>query len=411
MTGFRISDLDKDLLTIVKPMGKSIPLMPGETVKAEVIDILPSGCVTLKIREGFLTAKARIHLQKDSTAFFKVSSTDKSGKELRLQFMGYADKSINDHIADYKGNAISKLLQDLSAAFIKKGMAAKTFSAIIEQIIKALPSDINSLPKEVRIQLQNLLQASLKQTGEGIQTRLDNLLKSLPEDYLEKNIISNVVENLRKYLIVDIERLPNISLKNALEDTGVAFEAKLKSIVEMLHQTPLSEPDMLPIKKDLKAGLIQLGQYFLEEGKEGLVKIIDGLLKDIETFQLLSKTTDSFYTFLPVTWSKLKDGEIAFKKGRDDAGSRSYSCRINLDLKSLGKLTVMVIMLDKEFFVSFKVEKDAFRTVLNSHMDELKDGFSEKGLNFKASIFLDNDGLLEDLEKFESAAGIINIKA
>jgi hypothetical protein len=412
MINYRISNLDNSLLTIIKPTGKSIPLMLGEIVEAEVIDILPSGSITLKIKGSFITAKTEIPMHKDSTAFFKVLSADKSGRELRLQFMGYLDKSGKEQFADYKGDVISKLLQDLSAAILKEGRITKNFSAIIEQLLKVLPSDIYSLPKEMRIQLQNLLQTSLKQTGEGIQTRLDNLLKSLPGDYFEKNFISQIVENFKKDLMVNIERLSNISLKNVLDNTGVAFEAKLKSLVELLQQMDQSSSqlDVLPVKKDLKAGLLQLRHYLLEEGKESLIKIADGLLKDIETFQLLSKTTDSFYTFLPVNWTELKDGEIAFKKGRRDAGS-SYSCKIHLDLKSPGKLTIMVLMLNKEFFVSFKVEKDAFRAVLNSHMDELKEGFSEKGLNFKASIFLDSDSPLEDLEKFESEVGIINIKA
>jgi flagellar hook-length control protein FliK len=412
MINFRISNLDNSLLTIVKPAGKSIPLILGEIVEAEIIDILPAGSITLKIKGSFITAKTEIPMHKDSTAFFKVLSTDKSGRELRLQFMGYLDKSVNEQFTDYKGDVLSKLLQDLSAAILKEGRITKNFSAIIEQLLKVLPSDIYSLPKEMRIQLQNLLQTSLKQTGESIQTRLDNLFKSLPGNYFEKNFINQIVENFKKDLMVNIERLSNISLKNALDNTGVALEAKLKSLVELLQQMDQSssQPDVLPVKKDLKAGLLQLRHYLLEEGKESLIKIVDGLLKDIETFQLLSKTTDSFYTFLPVNWTELKDGEIAFRKGRGDAGS-SYSCKIDLDLKSPGKLTIMVFMLNKEFFVSFRVEKDGFRAVLNSHMDELKERFSEKGLNLKASIFLDSDSLLEDLEKFESAVGIINIKA
>ena len=44
-------------------------------------------------------------------------------------------------------------------------------------------------------------------------------------------------------------------------------------------------------------------------------------------------------------------------------------------------------------------------------MDELKERFSEKSLNLKASIFLDRASPLKELEKFESLEGVINIKA
>ncbi|MEW6417067.1 MAG: flagellar hook-length control protein FliK [Nitrospirota bacterium] len=424
-----ITDLDSRLLTIIKPLGKSIPLMLGEIVKAEIIDILPTGSVTLKIKGSSLTAKTKIPLLKDSTVFFKVLSADKSGKELRLQFMGYADETVNEQlIHDYKHDTISKLMQDLSKAILKEGRVAKNFSGIVEQLLKLLPSDINSLSKEIMIQLQILLQSSLKQTGEGIQTRLDNLLKSLPQDFLDKDFVVRIVRNFKENMI-NIEQLltvysenppsPPFSkggmgglflFKNAVHDTGVALEAKLKSIVELLQHMPLSQPDMSPVKKDFKAGLLQLRHYLQEVGKDSLVKLVDGLLKDIETLQLLSKTTDSFWTFLPVSWSELKDGEIAFKRRRGDTGGRSYSCRINLDLKSLGKLSIMVLMLNKEFFISFRVENDGFRGVLNTHMNELTDGFSEKGLKLKASIFLEKDNSSEGFEKFESVVGIINIQ-
>ncbi len=102
----------------------------------------------------------------------------------------------------------------------------------------------------------------------------------------------------------------------------------------------------------MKAGLLQLKQFIVEEGKEAVktfsghdltatqrestVRLIDGLIKDIETFQVLSKTTNSFYTFLPISWQELKDGEISFKRGQSDAKGIPYSCRINLDLERFG---------------------------------------------------------------------------
>src|SRR5208337_4526814 len=76
---------------------------------------------------------------------------------------------------------------------------------------------------------------------------------------------------------------------------------------------------------------------------------IEGLLKDVETFQALSKTTDSFYTFLPVTWKELKDGDLAFKRGREGStGGATSSCRINLSLDGFGSLSILVLMNNRD---------------------------------------------------------------
>ncbi|MEW6738296.1 MAG: flagellar hook-length control protein FliK [Nitrospirota bacterium] len=469
MINFKITGLDNTFISIEKPTGKAISLKLGEIVKAEVMDMLPTGGVTLKVKGDFITAKTDIPLEKGAIAFFKVTDLPVEGKDLKLQFMGYTPESAKEQEMtlpsfNLKESPIPKLIQELtnSLSDIKNsavsGKEADSLTSKLQninsEILKALPSDINSLPKEVRMQLQNLLQASLKITGQSIQTRLDNFISQLPESI--KN--HPLVQNLTKDLTVSIEKLLQTPMKGILQDTGVALEAKLKAIVEMFQQMEYSgslkaeagrqeevtilpqgkdavtheqkqplQHDMTAIKKDLKAGLLQLKQLVVEEGKETLkgfstadltptqreiaVRVIDGLIKDIETFQVLSKTTDSFYTFLPISWQELKDGEVSFKRGRSDAKGISYSCRINLDLERFGKLSVMVMMYNKEFLVSFRAENPAFQAILNNNAKELQDSFIARGLNLKAVNVLDgNDTSLEQFERLESLEKQVSIK-
>ena len=470
MINFKITGIDNTFISIEKPTGKAISLKLGEIVKAEVMDMLPTGGVTLKVKGDFITAKTDIPLEKGALAFFKVTDLPVEGKDLKLQFMGYTPESAKDQEMtlpsfNLKESPIPKLIQELanSLADIKNGIASggeKADANIVKlqninsEILKSLPTDINSLPKEIRTQLQNLLQASLKTTGEGIQTRLEGFIKQLPEGI--KN--HPLVQNLTKDLTVSIEKLLQTSMKGVLQDTGVALEAKLKAIVETFQQMEYSENlkakagkqeevtilpqgkdtvtheqkqplqhDTTAIKKDLKAGLLQLKQLIMEEGKEAVktfsgydltaaqkesaVRIIDGLIKDIETFQVLSKTTDSFYTFLPINWQELKDGEVSFKRGRSNAKGISYSCRIYLDLERFGKLSVMVMMYNKEFLVSFRAENPAFQAILNNNAKELQDAFIARGLNLKAVNVLDsNDTSLEQFERLESLENQVNIK-
>lgn len=464
MINFKITGLDNNFLTIEKSSGKSIPLKLGELVKAEVMDLLPTGGVTLKIKGNFITAQTTVPLEKGAEAFFKVTSLPTDGKELKLQFMGYMDEALKGEEPQFpsfnlKDSALPKLIQDLtdSLAGLKRlvtsGEKADTHTAKLQdlnsQILKALPSDINSLPKEMRTQLQTLLQTSLKITGESIQTRLDNFINRLPEGIKSHP----VVENIRKELMVSIEKLLQTPIKSVLQDTGVALEAKLKAIAALLQQmeqpeeysaeaqktgrteAKTSEPPSFrasefsaSIKKDLKAGLLQMREFLTEKGgeaaksfssqdittaqREGAVRAVDGLLKDIETFQVLSKTTDSFYTFLPVSWRELKDGEISFKRGRSDAKGMSYSCKVSLDLERFGKLDIMVMMYNREFFVSFRAENAAFQAVLNNNANELNDSFKTRGMNLKAVNFLDkNDTSLEQFENMGNSEKAISIKA
>ncbi|MDI6801700.1 MAG: flagellar hook-length control protein FliK [Thermodesulfovibrionales bacterium] len=434
MINFKITGLDNTFLTIEKSTGKTIPLKLGEIVKAEVMDILPAGGVILKIKGDFITAKATIPLNKGAEAFFKIAALSLDGKELKLQFMGYetGKSEVRGQKSELfftspEGKVIYKLIQELENNLKGSTFQNSKLQTLNSELLKALPQDINALPKETRMQLQNLLQASLKATGQSIQTRLDSFIAQLPVSVKNHPLI----ETIKQDLMVNMEKLLQTPLKSALQDTGVALEAKLKTIASILQhmeqadiqanvrenvadkdialsklQTSLMDDEMVFIRKDLKAVLLQLKELLIEDGR-GAIKTVDGLLKDIETFQALSKTTDSFYTFLPVAWRELKDGEVSFKKGQSDFKGSVYSCRINLDLERFGRLSVVVMMYNKEFFISFKAENSGFQSLLDRNVSELHDNFREKGLSLKSVNVLDVN---EQLERFESSENSVNIK-
>lgn len=461
MINFKIITSDNNFLTLEKPTGKTIAFQIGDTIRAKVMDILPTGEVTLKIKGDLITAKTEVPIEKGADAFFKVTGQSADSKELRLQLSGYADTAKSQD-ATMKTETLGKMIQELANAIASnKGTDAVKIQNLNSDILKALPQDINSLPKNLRMQLQNILQAALKETGQSIQTRMDALLNSLPEGI--KN--SSVAESIRKDLMVSIEKLLQTPMKAVLQDTGVALEAKLKAIAMTLQQSGfqdtaksavnnetallkgllslglksegspekaqvvLEKPALL--KNDLKAGLLQLKDMLSEnisnaadktnksatavevksQNQELLTKI-DGLLKDIETFQLLSKTTDSFYTFLPLNWKELKDGGVSFKRGKAGAKGVPYSCRINLDLEEFGKLSAMVVLYNNEFFVTFKSEDAAFQSVIDDNSKELQESFSNRGMRLKGVNVLGiNDDSFEQLERLEASDKIVSIKA
>ncbi len=551
MINFKITSLMDGNLTLDKAQGKSILLTPGETIKAEVVNILSSGNAVLKIKGELITAKTEVPLQQGETALFKVYDSTSSANELKLKFLGYEDTSgdasaLKNFMTTPEGKTLAGLIQELSDSLPKQGGTSPSENQSIastltkggealaaggatdsfpldkiESLLKALPADINALPNDIKTQLQDLLQSSLRSTGQSIQSRLETVLTQLSDTL--KN--SPDFGNLKSDIMLNMEKLLSGPLKNALLNSGVALEAKLKSTVFSMQvdaaegenktagpaasfdlqqgatpygkewievqtdsealsealtdeqqQSPLpalnndmkadlqqggapsgkelitaktdtdapskekpgqTQPSPLPaLKNDLKAVLLELKQRVsaLPEGSpaaqdskvsvsaketagepaafKNLQGRIEGLLKDVETFQALSKTTDSFYTFLPVTWKELKDGDVAFKRGRAGAtGGTTSSCRINLDLAGFGSLSVLVLMNNKDFFVSFKADRPESHSMINANLDELKSSFVEKGLSLKAAHVLDKtDTTMEQLNKLGSSERIISIK-
>jgi hypothetical protein len=434
MINFKISDLFEGLITVTKPLGKPIPLNVGEIVKGEVMDLLSTGGVTLRIKGGFITARTDIPLQKDTEVMLKVIGTPSSPNELKLQFIGMAEKE-KAAPPELKGDALNRLLQDFSGPSTKTPLTLEK----IEGLLKALPADINAIPNAIRLQIQNVLRESLKATGQDIQTRLNELFKDLPAAL--KNQAS--LQGLKLDVTVSIDKLLSEgaadNLEGLLRGTGVALESKLKAVAELLQQAKVSpeggaEPskgtlsidikqllpaaDRASLDNDLKANLLRLKEV-LEQmtiGDQAVIKkasdAVGGLLKDIETFQLLSRTTQSFYTFLPVNWQELRDGEIAFKQNTGEDKPASFSCRLNLDLEDHGKLVIMVLSHNNEFFVSLKPESEEFKSMLAANVNHLEDQFTEKGLNLKAVRVIDKeDTLLEQLENLEPYKQIVSIKA
>lgn len=576
MNPFRIADFQRNPSKFEVPPGKSLPLKAGQTVQARVLGSPGSGIVTLKINDTLVTLKTEIPLPKDSEVYFKVVETDagKPGSELKLQFAGYVRQQPAAPSQELSPDlGVDRLLMQATKLLADRQEWTEGFPNVIRQILKALPQDVKALPRQTRIELLDILKASLKLAGQNIQENATRLLRQLPEG----TEAGDQTNRMLKSLMVHIQKLSDATLRNALENSGVAFEAKLKSFLmnqdgahgqkvaadsvapnqeaslprststtgdgvgavvkgnaeptpetdsatlnpktsaaepsKLAAQTeteptasresipgepageaspkppqrsiplpyrtaldvelPMTEPTAMeptesddpapsmssksaaedktqqagtstvgqktegsqPFQKDLKAVLTQLKSLLNEENRElldnllgrdagsakgavherlslkELVGTIDGLLREVETFQLLSKVTDSFCTFLPIVWDELREGDIAFKKPRGSGNDDSYYCVVNLDLESFGNLMIMVLMQQKDFFVSFKTGDSPLRSLLTKHTRELQQMFEESSIKLKGVSVLGNeDTSLVPFENLEAFDNIISIK-
>jgi hypothetical protein len=519
MDNLRVGTRDSILL-LTKAADKLVSLKPGETIRAQVAEVLPGGEVNLRIQGNLFRARSLLPLPENASVLFRVlgQKTGEGASEVRLQFLEVIAHSEAGQIPQKAAaDPLRMLTQELASNLTGKTRMSSGLATTVESLLKMLPENPSRIPAETRDQLLTLLQTSLRTTGQSIQDRMNALFRQLvDQDYPQLHELANVKEQV----FADIETISQTPLESRLANTGVGLEARLRALAEALTaaadtslRNPLSDlgadppvgttppppdlkdalqqlelkgiplppdlkdalvqlklkgvplppelkdalaqlhqkgvplqpgqqsarvqPDLQadPLHSDFKARLLQVREMLMEQQAQllkldlserisdaGLLKekkaildqmllAVDGLLQDVQTFQLLSKLTDSFYTFLPLIWKGLKEAEIAFKRSGSGPRGRSYYCLVHLDLEELGKLDIVAMMAGSEFLVSFKTDHDAFRSVLNVHMNDLRHMFAAKGLKLGlVSFYRMQEKQLAPFERLESFESIINIR-
>ncbi len=174
------------------------------------------------------------------------------------------------------------------------------------------------------------------------------------------------------------------------------FETKLKKFVE-------KKIDSKTIQSDLKSILYDILQGVKDEK---IKEDIHTVLNHIETFQLLSKITESFYTFLPIFWDSLNGGNIAIKKNEE---KDHYLCKITLDFQDLGFIDTAVFLYKKDLKVDFFIENSKLKNQIKKNIEFLKSDLSNEGfLNIFINFLSKKDD--NDLEKLLKFKSIVDIK-
>jgi hypothetical protein len=425
-------------ITLLRPVGKEIPLRVGEILEGQVVDVFPSGGLTIKVKGWFLPARTDLEFQKDQNVFLKVAGQKGQNGELILQVIGQKSSASNktEGTPAHRDNPLQGFedlfgqVSDLIGRLAGSGrdgrgtgennsrlLAVETGKLInlLEGLLKVLSGRIELIPKALRAELQQILQYSLTSQGQDIQNRISRLIGQIAEDMSAPLL----VETLKERLLLSMDGLISSQLKAALENSGVVLEARIKAFIEGSHSMEQSgHGDGQKINKDLKAILLQLKEALGQEeggaqdgflqkaagfGKHDKGEILQGqqrvafevnsLLKDLEIFQFLSKVSDSFWTFLPVQWKELRNGDLVFKRRTAPNGDASYSCGIHLDLGEMGLVSVFIVSQFKDFIITFNIDHPGLSALVDSHLTELKENFEAAGL------FARNISLLNRSEK------------
>ena len=260
-----------------------------------------------------------------------------------------------------------------------------------ESVVSNMADATGALQQNIPVKILDMLaRLSEARLGNPEFKELLSMLKSLPDS------IKTAIPELKwlEKLMPDTKGLNGNVIRAFVETSGVAFETKLKVAILRDPESVLRNIIALQSDGDLKGLLLKLDNILKDPDMIQTLKqagfkasdmsdMVEKFVKNIEFFQLTSKVNDMFYTFMPVLWEGLKDGEFLFKKNKGREND-SYACDINLDLERLGKLSVSVTSMEKAFYVSFFIERPEVADIVTSEKKALQERFASQGLMLKA---------------------------
>jgi len=293
---------------------------------------------------------------------------------------------------------------------------------------KPLLNLLNSLPENIKAAIPefNKLEAfmtgtkhingtvlkSLVQSADqvNVPVKVLNMLAGLSSSRLPSSELQSLMAMLRSIpndikaaipgftnldaLLSGSNQIDGKALRAFIESSGVALETKMKIAVLSDPGSVLQNLSALQAGGDLKVLLFKIKKMLIDQKvinrlkqagllPEEISRAADKFIKHIEFFQFSSRVNDMFCTFLPVMWEGFHDGELLFKKGQHNKNP-SYTCDLNLDLKTLGKLSISITTVNKDFYVTFHVDNQKTQKLINSEKINLTERFASLGMPLKA---------------------------
>lgn len=374
----------------IKPTGLSIDitrsgklhltLKAGEVVSAKVINATINSLATLLIKNKVVEVKSSLDFKKGDKVLLKVESASAKSGDIRL--------SLVDSAKAQQTNAVKEVLSTL---FKASGAA------------KLMQSEISSFKSLVL----------------NMDTALVNKVPSL--------------KALNTFLlpIEDVSSRGGEGIKRAISSSGIFFEAKLASESVKAAGTGILTKDLgkeafsALLKKiggDFKGALLRLRAALKEVETIEILKLsnikpeelalkVDKLLKNIEFFQIQSKLNDTLELFIPFFWKSLRDGELILSESyKGPSESKSYSCTINLDFESTGRVSAIVLLMYDSIHLSFIAQKKEFIALINENSGALKSTFRKLGLTL-GSIRASREEIKDFKEAHKSFEEGFNVKA
>ena len=355
-----------------------IKLIIGEILKAEIMDILPTGNIQIKIDNRILNAQPQrqLPLNKGDTVYLKVEKLLPDGT-IPLRVLSTSEAlQLEKTIANITQEISDKIFKFIEAIFTDKGqqvIQSKQFSALQHDepsylnLIKAILSlPVEDVLNTEKVTLLKKIMATFSNSSSTLESIKE--LINLVENKSNQSLFKEQSALLNAILVSSDE--PAEKLKKAVLNSGVLLETKLKQA--------LSDPVKIEsIKEDLKVILNNITTEAKSHGMQDVVDKAQQILRQIDGYQVLSKTFQSFFTFLPIFWKDVEGGNIAFKSFKRQ-GKDYHTVFITLQIKE-ESLSFIITMINRSFFVSFSGAPETMQ-VIKSYENDLKQRFQRQGM-------------------------------
>lgn len=288
-------------------------------------------------------------------------------------------------------------------------------SALIESKIHnktaPAPFEISSVKASVKQELQTLLtelknskstllvQFGAKEKSTVLQ-EVQNILK-MPDFFPSQGAQNlsgatlseqiNRMVNLLKSQIAS-QNMPHLQGKEAqsldpyLQSTKLSLrlEEVLKDLINTKQLVPEQKlSTQVPIKevlsKDIKGVLLALRGELQNSNAANAREIlgqVERALAQVEYHQLVSLSSGTYTSYLPLLWDGLREGSISLKKLKENR----FFCEINLTLKDYGKVDLM-LMLFEDVHVNISIfANNSFLSEVKNNIRLLKQGLNSLGL-------------------------------
>ncbi len=266
-------------------------------------------------------------------------------------------------------NNLEKVAKEIASKSLTNILKDKQVDKIIKDIDESISKlnsftseNLNKPAKVIEKRLDEILYKALKNgdisklkifNSSKINSQLDNLTKEIKDI---ENLIKTKHEFKRytpllKKFTADIE---NIDLQTNIKNSGVFFESKLKEIV-LQKESKLSE-----IENDLKNILQHIEKDAKTSGEKTLLNHTQKAISHIETLQLNSVINSSINLFIPFDWEDLKNGSLSISRHKE----RNFSCRIDLNLKKLGKIDILMLLNGNDISIGIDAKDERFKDIL-----------------------------------------------
>ena len=306
MINLKPINLESEFINVVKTVIRGVELKAGENVKAQVVDVLPSGGVVLKIKGILVEVQSEIPLQKDTQLLLQILPTPEKGV-VKLRLL-----------------SLLPLKEQTKLNFTK---------------------------------LENII-SSLKNWRPFIN------FKELPTKFWQ-TFSTNFITS---YIFSGKE------LKDKLLNTGIFLEKRLK--------------ENKPVKDDIKGKLLKILND--PETPKEVKEFARQLLSNIESYQMISKLSGSFFTYIPILLPDLKISQFVYRP-KEEKGIKIHNIFLDLEFTDIGKLLVHILyQQQKKLYINFYTENKSFadRLLRNSHelLDSIKKEFPNAYINVVAHL-------------------------